>query len=156
MQAINPESRKYRIISMIRPALSVEQAVQFIKDQFGSVKIISQSVSIRILAYTIDHNKSAHEIITDIECLPLQMWEIRRKLEIDESVLRVLALRTESRSLKLDCKEESVRAISSYLNRTGRMSLPRSPKMPRGARSKTSKLIKRYRFCGIMPYYKDV
>jgi ribosomal protein S6 len=149
-------ARKYKIISMLRPALSVEQATQFIKDAMSKVKTLTQHISIRMLAYPIDHNKTAHEIITDIECMPSEVLEIRRKLEIDENVLRVLVLRNEAKSLKFEQKEESIRAISSYLNRTGRISLPRSPKMPRRVRSSTSRSIKRYRFCGMMPFFKDI
>jgi len=142
--------RPYRVITIVRPTLSPERALSLVKSLTpAGITVINQTASMHSLAYVIDGNRQGHLIVTDITALPEVMWEMRRKLEVDDNILRVMSVTNTEKSLSVKLKEENIRSIIPYMTKMGKISIPR---VPRGARSKISQTIKRYRFLSIVPF----
>lgn len=146
----NQGPRPYKIVIIVRPTLSPDRATQLIESLTpGGIEIKSQSMHMHNLAYPIDGNKQGHLMVMEINSLPEIMWEMRRKLEIEENILRVMSVKNDKKSLSIELKEENIKSISPYTTKIGKISIS---KMPRAAKSRISQTIKRYRFLSILPF----
>ena len=146
----NQGPRPYRMVIVVRPTLSPERAVQLVQSLTPSnLEVQSQNITMHNLAYTIDGNKQGHLVTMEIQALPEKVWEMRRKLEIEENILRVMSVKNDKKSLPLEIKEENIKAITPYTTKIGKIAISR---VPRSAKSKISKTIKRLRFLSILPF----
>jgi ribosomal protein S6/ribosomal protein S18 len=158
-----PQQKRYKIITIVRPTLSSDKAMQLMQSLISvgpEEQIESQTMNMQVLAYPIDRNKQGHLVITELRAFSDTVHKIRRNLEIEENVLRVLCISNETKSSSSEkedsitssfqVKDEYIKSISSYTTKRGKIVFGRV--MPPRDKRAIAQSIKRLRFLGLLPF----
>ena len=162
LKSIMNQNRRYKIISILRPTLSSDKAAQLVESMISlnkDEKIESQTMNMQVLAYPIDRNKQGHLSVTEVLAGPETIKKIRRNMEIDENILRVLFVLNEQAPVDpnekhdqftFQVKDDYVKLISNYTTKRGKIVF--SKVLRRKDRSTIAQSIKRLRFLALLPY----
>lgn len=143
------EKKIYKVINVLRPALDSHKANLVLEQCMQGLEIISQDMKTSELAYPIDHNKQGHLASTSFSALPEQIQKVRRKLEINEDVLRTIFIARDKKH-DFNVSDDFIKKAKSYTTKRGKIIFPKNSS--RSFKSQYSKIIKRLRFIGLLPY----
>lgn len=151
--------KKYKIIAILRPTLSSDKAAQLLQSmtvlQAGE-QVEMQTMNMQVLAYPIDRNKQGHLSITELRATVDTIKSIRRKMEIDENILRVMVIKNDHSEkndnvhTNFQIKDEFVKSMLSYTTKRGKITFGKV--LPRKDRSQIAQSIKRLRYLALLPY----
>ena len=161
------KQKKYQMFTIVRPTLSSDKATQLMQSMISlgpDEQLESQTMNMQVLAYPIDRNKQGHLVVSNINAYPDNAYNIRRKMEIDENILRVLQLENDtiqsdsekegaSNTYAFQVGEEFIKMISSYITKMGKISFARV--MPPKEKRAIALAIKRLRYLALLPFRKQ-
>jgi ribosomal protein S6 len=148
--SIKTEIRKYKCMVVVRPTLSSDKVLELVNgmlaaDMQKDESVESQHSTMQVLSYAMDRNKQGHMVTMDLKIRPKTLLLIRRRMELDENILRVMFVKD-----AFQLKDDFVKSMSIHTTKRGKISFNKTLK--RRDKCFVSQSIKRLRFMGLLPY----
>lgn len=135
---------------VVRPTLSSDKVLELVNGMLAAEmqkdeSVESQHSTMQVLSYAMDRNKQGHMVTMDLKIRPKTLLLIRRRMELDENILRVMFTKD-----AFQLKDDFVKSMSIHTTKRGKISFNKTLK--RRDKCFVSQSIKRLRFMGLLPY----
>lgn len=149
------EIRKYKCMVVVRPTLSSDKVLELVNGMLDSLSegesVETQNSVMQVLSYPMDRNKQGHMVTMDMKIRPKTLNVIRRKMEIDENILRVMFVKDDAKTKRtFQMKDDFIKSMGVHTTKRGKISFNKN--LSRADRSFISQSVKRLRFMGVLPY----